>query len=103
MGTDDSAAASLGGVTEVQVDEAVIENGSDLAFAMGEGGKPTLWIGRVEIMSGRKKIPLTTAIFLEDAKLTMCILSALGLRSARTECSFLGRFEISLEIPQRAA
>jgi hypothetical protein len=61
MGTVDSAAASLGGVTEVQVDEAVIENGSDLAFAMNEGGKLTLWIGRVEIMSGRKKIPLTDA------------------------------------------
>ena len=68
MGAVDSASAASGGVTEVQVDEAVIENGSDLAFAMNEGGKLTLWIGRIEIMSGRKKMPLTTAIFLEDAK-----------------------------------
>jgi hypothetical protein len=69
MGTLDSAAAASGGVTEIQAKEAVIENGSDLAFAMDEGGKLTLWIGRVEIMSGRKKIPLSTAIFLEDAKI----------------------------------
>ena len=57
IGTVDSTAAASGGVTEVQVDKAVVENGSDLAFAMNEGGKLTLWIGRIEIMSGRKKIP----------------------------------------------
>jgi hypothetical protein len=41
--------------------------------------------------------------FIRHRKLTMCILSALGLRSARTERSFLGRSEISLDILQRAA
>ena len=68
IGTVEGATAASRGVAEVRIEQAVIENGSDLAFAMNEGGKLTLWVGRIEIMSGRKKIPLSTAIFLEDAK-----------------------------------
>jgi len=41
--------------------------------------------------------------FWKTRKLTLFILSARGLRSVRTECSFLGRSEISLDNPQRAA
>ena len=63
------AAEALGAEGSVQIERQVIENGSDLAFAMDEGGQLTLWIGRVEIMLGRNKSPVMTVMFLEDAKL----------------------------------
>ena len=63
------AAEALDAAGLIQIERQVIENGSDLAFAMDEGGELTLWIGRVEIMLGRNKAPLRTVMFLEDAKL----------------------------------
>jgi type III secretion system FlhB-like substrate exporter len=68
LDTDSAAAETLGAAGSIQIERQVIENGSDLAFAMEEGGELTLWIGRVEIMLGRNKSPLRTVMFLEDAK-----------------------------------
>ena len=61
-------AGRQGATASIQIERQVIENGSDLVFAMDEGGQLTLWIGQVEIMLVQNKSPLRTVMFLEDAK-----------------------------------
>ena len=93
MGTvvDGSATAAVSeGILKLkseQVDEAVIESkkGSDLAFAMNEGGKLTL-----NVPSGLVEKRLCPAICLEDAKSDNVHFFCTRFKE-RTECSFLGR------------